>query len=173
MPMRVTIYESISVNGMIARPDGRGDFFTRTNWTAFVALAKNEGAMIWGRTTHDSVRNWSDGSLAQLEGVRGLVLTRDATYVAGDGWELAGSPQVAVDRLAADGAPALLVAGGRSVSTAFARARLAAALVVDVAPAVVARGMPLFRDEDLDIRLALEGVERLGDDVVRLRYRVT
>ena len=52
----VTLFMSMSVNGMIARPHGSEDFLSNINWQAFVDLAKAAGAVAWGRKTHEKFR---------------------------------------------------------------------------------------------------------------------
>lgn len=170
--MHTTLFDSISVNGMMGRPDGRGDFFTDHCWHGFVQVARATGAMIWGRRTHDVARGLG-GALAQLSGIRGVVLTSRRDYAVEPGWQVAASPREALDRLAAAGASGTLVAGGQTVNTAFLSQGLLDEVMLFVESVLIPRGMPLFAPTDApDVRLELMEVARPTDSVLSLRYRV-
>lgn len=169
--MRVTLFESISVNGMMGRPNGVGDFFSPYCWTAFVEVAKQTGAMVWGRVTHDAFRGMA-AAVEQLAGVHGVVLTKRCDYAPGPGWQVAGSPGEALEVLRRAGVGDALVVGGQTVNTAFLREGLLDEVVLLVESVVIGRGMPVFAATDADLRLDLIDVTRATDTVVRLRYRV-
>lgn len=170
--MRAVLFESISLNGKIARSDGRGDFFTEFCWSGFVEIAQRTGAMVWGRTTHDRMRGL-DAALDDLAGVRGVVLTSDAGYDPGAGWTTAQSPAAALEQLAQQGAEEMLVVGGQTVNTAFAAAGLIDEIVVFVESVAIGRGLGLFAEVDMpDLRLRLLEVDRATEAVLQLRYEV-
>lgn len=171
--MRVILFESISLNGMIGRADGRGDFFTDFCWTGFCEIARRTGAMIWGRTTHDRVRAW-EGALSDLDGVNGVVLTRDTNYSVEPSWTTATSPEAALEALARLGAVETLVVGGQTVNTAFAAAGLLDELVLFIESVAIGHGIPLFASEEMpDLTLHLVDVARPTETVLQLRYEVT
>lgn len=169
--MRVTLFESMSVNGMMGRPGGSGDFFSTYCWTAFVEVAKQTGAMIWGRVTHDAFRGMP-GASEQLAGLNGVVLTKRRDYAPGHGWQVAGSPREALEVLSRAKCGEALVAGGQTVNTAFLREGLLDELILLVESVVIGRGMPLFAASDADLRLKLVDVTRATDTVVRLHFGV-
>lgn len=163
--MRVTLFESITLNGMIARADGRGDFFTSHCWAGFRDIANEAGALVWSRTTHDHVRGFAAG-IGELR-VKGLVLTRDPAYPTEEGWTTAASPEAAVATLAADGAEHVIVAGGQTVNTSFASAGLLDEVVVFVESVVIGRGLTVLADRDMpDLRLRPTGVSQPTDSVI-------
>lgn len=169
--MRVTLFESISVNGMMGRPSGSGDFFSSYCWTGFVDAAKQTGAMIWGRVTHEAFRGMP-GAVEQLAGVKGVVLTSRRDYVPGPGWQIAGTPREALEVLSKTRTEGTLVVGGQTVNTAFLREGLLDEIILLVESVVIGRGMPVFAASDADLRLSLLDVTRPTDTVLRLRYRV-
>ena len=85
-PIVVTLFESISVNGIIARTNDDAGFFTNINWTAFIDIAKKAGAMVWGRKTHEM---YGGSAVADLKGVHGFVLTSNQKLRVENGWKVA------------------------------------------------------------------------------------
>lgn len=170
--MRVTLLESVSVNGMMGRPDGRGDFFSDFCWTGFIAMAQQMKAMIWGRVTHDVFRA-IPGALEQLSAVRGVVLSSRRDYQPGPGWQVASTPKEALEVLSRSGATDVLVAGGQRVNTAFLREGLLDEVVLFVESVIIARGMPLFAPTEADLRLELVEAKQESGQVLRLHYRAS
>lgn len=171
--MRVTLFMSISVNGMIARPNGRGDFFTDVCWHGFAELAHEKGAVIWGRNTHELVSGWTSFS-RDLVGkrTRGVVLTRNAAYPVQPSWEVASSPRAALEQLRERGIEQALVAGGTTVNTAFLREGLIDNVTLFVEAVIIGAGMPLVEPEPLDVSCRFIDMKRLTESVIRLDYTV-
>jgi dihydrofolate reductase len=165
----VTLFESISVNGMIARPDDDAGFFTNINWTAWIDLTREAGGMVWGRRTHDMYRG---AAVPELEGIQGFVLTRDPGYATEAGWRVAASPEEVIELAGKSGVKGLVVAGGSSVNGAFAEAGLLDRVVLDVESIAVGEGIPLFPPGKFDLHLTLRDVRRLTPTVVQLHYDV-
>jgi dihydrofolate reductase len=122
-----TLFMSISLNGMIARPDGSEDFFTDINWHAFVDLAQDAGAVAWGRETHEIFRRQA---VADMPDVRGFVLTSNRAFQVEKGWTLATSPEETITLATQADAKELLVVGGAKVNAAFARGHLIVRVVL-------------------------------------------
>jgi dihydrofolate reductase len=170
--VHVTLFESISLNGMIGRPDGSGDFFTNYCWTGFCDHARAKGAMVWGRATHDLVRGWENG-LADLAGVKGVVLTTSSTYPVEAGWTRAASPETSIEALKRQGADEMLVVGGQAVNTAFAAAGLLDEIMLFIESVVISPGLPLLAGGEIhNLRLRLLDVSRPTETVLQLRYEV-
>ena len=166
---QVTLFQSISLNGLIGRPDGNGDFFTNVNWTAWIDLTLETGAMVWGRTSHDIFRR---AAVPQLKGIHGYVLTSDRDYRTEEGWKVATSPQEAVELAHRDGVERMLVVGGQTTNTAFAKAGLIDRVVLDVESVLIGHGMPIFAPAHVDLQLDLKDVKRLTPTVIQLHYDV-
>ena len=165
----VTLFKSVSLNGMIGRPGGEGDFFTNINWSSWIDLTRATGAMAWGRRTHDIFRR---AAVPELRGIKGYVLTTDRGYRVEEGWKVAGSPQEAVELAAKDGVEGMLVVGGATTNAAFARAGLLDRVIVNVEGALIGQGMPMLAGENVDVPLLFRQAERLTDTVVRLHWDV-
>ena len=165
----VTLFESISVNGMIARPNDDAGFFTDINWTAFVDLAISAGAMVWGRKTHEMYRRQA---VASMPGVHGFVLTSNGRFKVEEGWNVAASPEEAAALAAKAGAKELVVAGGATVNTSFARSGLVDRIVLNVESLLIGEGIPLFSPAKFDMHLQFRESRKLTPTVIQLHYDV-
>lgn len=171
--MKVTLFMSISVNGMIARPDFREDFLSQQNWDSFLDCVRDTGALIWGRKTHEKVRAHGPRYLGQLAGTHNVVVsTRSDFAVAEPGFELAASPEDALRSVVARGATRATLSGGSVLNSAFARAGLIDEVILNVEGVAIGRGIPLFAAADVDLPLQLHEMTRIGVNLVQLRYQV-
>jgi dihydrofolate reductase len=172
--MRVTLFMSISMNGMIGRLDGRGDFFSDICWHGFVEVVCESGALIFGRSTYEMARNWSSFRRDLVgSAVRGVVLTRSLDGVMEESWEAAASPPSALERLSAHGVEAAVVAGGTAANAAFLREGLVDEVTLFVESVIIPAGLPLVPPGLADVRCRLVGARTLTDSVARLDFSVT
>lgn len=165
----VTLFMSMSVNGMIARPHGSEDFLSNINWQAFVDVAKAAGAVAWGRKTHEKFRRVA---VADIPGVRGFVLTSNRAFQDESGWQVATSPEETVAMAAQAGVRELLVVGGASVNAAFAQQRLVDRVVLNIESVLIGQGIPLFASGVFDLQLHLREIRTLSPTVRQMHYDV-
>ena len=171
--MRVTLFMVMSTNGIIARPDYREDFLSRENWDSFLECVRQTGALIWGRKTHEKVRKYGAKYFEPLAGTRNVVVTAQRDFVASEpGFEVAASPQQALEVLKARGCAYATLGGGSILNSAFARAGLIDEVVVNIEAVIVGRGIPLFSPDDFDLRLRIGSTSRITDRVAQLRTTV-
>lgn len=170
--MKVTLYIAMSVNGMIARPEGDEDFLSHENWEAFCNLAKEYGNFIIGRKTYDEVAKWGEGySFDDLVGIRKVILSQNPAFKP-EGYLIAFSPQDAVDKLSSEGFEKMLVAGGATINSAFAKAGLLDEIQINIEPVFIGKGRPLFSPDDFDLRAEVMSVSQSAEGIVTLKYKV-
>ena len=164
--MKVFIIAAISADGFIARSTNE-----LANWTSaedkklFVKLTKEAGVMVMGATTLATIGR-------ALPGRRTIVYTTHPEDLTVEGVEpTAEDPALLVERLAAEGASAVAICGGRSIYSLFMQAGLVNELYLTVEPTVFGVGIGLFKDS-LDARLSLIDTTKLSDDVILLHYSV-
>jgi riboflavin biosynthesis pyrimidine reductase len=170
--MEVILHMAMSLDGMVARENDDTDFLAHDNWTLFVELARQTGALIWGRRTHELVRGYGASFLVDLNGLGRVVVSGDAQLALEPGWQRAASPEQAVALLEDAGHKRTLVVGGAALNTAFAQAGLVDAVILNVESVIVGHGIPLFAPAPLDLRLQLLAVQRVREEIVQLHYRV-
>ena len=123
--MKVTLYLAMSVNGIIARKNGEEDFLSHENWEKFISLAKEYRNFIIGRKTYEAVKNWGeDYNFDDLVGVEKVVISQNILNNLDKGYTLANSPKDAIDKLSQKGFENILVTGGATINSVFAKEKL-------------------------------------------------
>lgn len=171
--MNVSLFASMSVNGMIARKNGQEDFLSDANWDLFCELAKEYGCFVVGRKAYAAVQKYYDEyGFDDIKGVKKVVLSRNKELRLGKGYILAASPQEAIKKLSRAGLKQVLVAGGSTTNSAFARAGLVDQLILSCEPVLVGAGKPVLAPEDFDLLLKLEEAKAQKDGRLALKYAV-
>lgn len=133
----------------------------------FRAQTKESGVMIFGRTTFETLPGVLPGRLS-------VVMSRDA-----GAWEereenlvfTSLCPQEILKKLKSLGFENPIVAGGTTINSIFAQEGLLDELIVTMSPTVFGAGMGLFAPE-IDLELALEKFEKIGENTLALWYTV-
>jgi dihydrofolate reductase len=167
--VKVTLWMATSLNAMAAREDQSEDFLSQNDWELFVELLGSAESLVWGRVTHEL---FIDPVRALVPDLPIAVLTRDQEWSVDAASVVAGSPEDALAKLAAQGAGTALLAGGPHVNGAFAAARLIDEVILGVEPVLVSRGIPLLVGDAADLRLDLVNVDDRRRPTLRLHYRV-
>jgi dihydrofolate reductase len=83
---------------------------------------------------------------------------------------VAHSPQEALQVL--EDAETVIVAGGGNLNGSFLGENLVDELYIDIEPAVLGKGIPLFNGPDFDRALKLIGTKQLSENEIQLHYQV-
>ncbi len=169
--MNIILSMATSANGMIATSDGSEDFFSDENWNRFVALAKRTKGFVWGRKTYESVIAWEGDYLDELKDVKKIIVSKSDISLR-DGFTLAHSPEEAIQIASDAGLQDLVVTGGATINTEFAKRGLIDEVIFDINPSVVGNGIPIFMPAEFEIKLQLQGIEPINEDIVEVRYMV-
>ena len=162
---------AVSANGLIATSDGSEDFLSHQNWLQFVKRAKEAGCFIYGRKTYEAVIKWDPSYLAELKSVRKMVIS-STNFEPQAGFTLAKSPEAALEILKAEGFTAAIVTGGATINSAFAKLGLIDEVILDINPALIGTGVPIFAPTDLNLNLQLRKTENIADGIVEVSYKV-
>ena len=165
--MKVVLLMALTADGMIARdPNHFPDWTSRQDKAMFKQVSQKAGVVVMGRKTYDAIGK-------PLPGRKNIVLTRnkqrrsshpDLVYTDSE-------PVTLLNRLETEGFVEVILAGGTTINTLFARQGLIDEIQVTYSPKVFGLGLTLFADE-LSMDLQLLALERLGSDEVLVRYRV-
>ena len=178
------VFVAVSLDGLIARPDGRLDWLPGATadgaaapvgedhgYAAFVA---GVDTLLMGRETFETVKDFPEWPYA---GLRVVVLSRTLSAadlppaLRGTVQVMAGPPERVAEQLGRLGARAVYVDGGQTVQ-AFLRAGLIDELTVTVVPVLLGRGRPLFGPLDADLPLTLVSARVFaGSGFVQSTYR--
>ena len=168
--MKVTLYMAMSLNGYIAEENGSEDFLSHDNWEKFCSLAQEHGNFIVGRKTYEAVKNWNEGfGFDDLKGIQKVIISQDPAYKLDEGYTLAISPKDALAKL--QGFESILVTGGSTINTAFMKENLLDEVILNIEPALIGKGVPLFAQDDFSKKLDFLSSKENGD-ILTLHYKV-
>jgi dihydrofolate reductase len=162
-----------TLNGLVARENDSTNCFTHGEWLMFTGLVHETGALIWGRRTHEIVRGYGEAVLNGFDGLTRIVVSHNQNFALEPGWQLATSPQQAFSLLATSGQTQAVLGGGASLNTAFAQEKLINEVVVFMDSVIVGRGVPMFAPAVFDLHLHLLELNKVHEEVVKLRYQVS
>jgi dihydrofolate reductase len=168
-PLRCSAFLAMSLDGHIARPDGRLDWLAPFEaedhgYPAF--LDAIEGILV-GRKTYDTVLGFERWPYA---GKQCFVLTHRRIPASHGEEFLAGTPPEVVEQLGRAGVRHVYVDGG-SVVSAFLESDLLDDLTISIIPVVLGSGIRLFQGDLPGRPATLESCRSLPSGVVQLKYR--
>ncbi len=165
--MKVILLMAMTVDGKIARhADQFIDWSGAADKKLFVQMTKKAGVLVMGSRTYDTIGH-------PLPGRKNIVLTRNKNRCSNDKnlvfTDLA--PAALLEDLKKAGYSEVILGGGSTINSLFARANLIDEMVLTIAPKIFGTGLGLFSDE-LDLNLQLQSVGKLDTERVVLRYKV-
>lgn len=176
---RASVFIATSLDGFIARSDGRIDWLEEANTTVtpgedcgYKAFFESVDALVMGRHSFEqalSFEPWPYGDK------RVVVLSSGAVAIpAGLSRTVSASaeaPAALLERLGAEGVRHVYVDGGVTIQR-FLAAGLIDEMTITLIPIVLGEGRPLFGPLPGDVRLVLDGVKSYDFGFVQLRYRL-
>lgn len=163
---------AMSLNGIIAREDGREDFLSDTGWKELVRLSTHAGCLIWGRTTYEAVRKWDPKYLQPMKDLVKVILANQSNPVLDPGFVPASSPQQALVSLSNKGFTQVILTGGSTTNSSFAKLDLIDEVMINIEPVIIGQGIPLFKPTEFIQKLELFEVKNLSPQTIQLHYRV-
>jgi dihydrofolate reductase len=165
--MKVTCLMALTLDGKIGLdaehfPDWTG----KADKKLFVEMTKKAGVLIMGSKTYDTIGK-------PLPGRKNIVLTRDKARVS-DHEDLIftnNMPAQILKNCEAQGFSEVIIAGGTTINSLFAREKLIDRLVVTISPVIFGKGLGLF-GEDIALDLTLEDYSQLDENRLCVSYKV-
>ena len=165
--MKVTLLMALTVDGKIARHENQFiDWSGEADKKMFVQMTKKAGVLIMGSRTYDTIGR-------PLPGRKNIVMTRNKSRQS-DHPDLIftdKSPTEILKDLTTSGYTEVLLTGGSTINTLFAKQNLIDEIVLTICPKIFGTGINLFSDE-LDLDCELKSVGRVDDGLVVLKYVV-
>jgi len=170
--MRATVFVGTSVDGFIARRDGRFDFLPdEPEPHGYEELMSSVDTLVMGRNTFALVMSF--GSWPYPKSKRVVVLSsRPVELPPNQNVEqMSGDPRDIVAKLEAKGAKHLYVDGGDTVQR-FLRAGMIDRLVITRVPVLIGDGISLFGALPADVRLHHVATRTYPSGLVQNEYEV-
>ena len=168
--MKVILSMAVSANGMIATKEGSEDFLSHGNWIRFSKLVNRAGCFIWGRKTYEAVIKWEGHYLNDIKDCKKVVISHQDLKLK-ERFMLAHSPKEALQRLEKEGFKEVILSGGATNNSEFAKRGLIDEVIFDVNPVVIGEGIPVFAPSNFEMKLQLLSMERIDDNIVELCYK--
>ena len=170
--MKVILYMSMSVNGFIARENREEDFLSEDNYQTFVDLANKTGCAIWGRRTHETMRTYGKEAFEKIKNVKKIVISQNPDFQIEDGIELIESPKKALEKLEQQGFEEVILTGGSSLNSSFAKENLINEVIFNIQAVIVGKGIPVLSPDDFDLNLKLKEINKISENIIQLHYIV-
>jgi len=162
----------MSVNGIIARENREEDFLSEDNYKTFVKLAHKTGCMIWGRKTHEAVRNYGRDAFEEIGDIKKIVVSQNSDFQLENDFELVKSPKEALEKLEKLGFKEVILTGGSNLNSSFAKENLIDEIILNIQSVVIGKGIPLFWPEEFDLNLELKEINKISEKIIQLHYIV-
>lgn len=144
----VTLYNTVSSDGYIARENGDEDFISDELWSDFLGVCKDYDTLIFGRKTYDAVQNYEEESLRALEdlNIKKIVVSKDRGFIPKNGYIVANSPESAISQ-----GENILVASGPILNTYLLENSLVDKVIIYTLPISIDKGIKPFNIETKNI----------------------
>lgn len=166
------MWMGISLNGYIAGEDNNEDFISHDCWLAWLEAIRKHGCMVWGRKTHEIVKTWPKSYFDDIKGIKVVCVSSDKNFQTGPGFELVDSPQAAIATLEKQGFTSMVLTGGSTLNSAFAKLNLIDEVILNIEPVIEGKGIPLFHHDDFELKLELIEMRPSKGKTIQLHYQV-
>ena len=165
--MKVTLLMAVTADGKIGKSaDHFPDWTGSEDKRMFKEMTRKAGVVIMGSKTFDTLGK-------PLPNRENVVLTRSKSRTSD--WPnlvFSGEPPGKIlSALQKKGFSHAILCGGATINMLFARENLIDEIVLTIVPKIFGTGLSLFQDS-IDLNLQLEALERLGKNLIVVRYRV-
>jgi dihydrofolate reductase len=170
--MKIVLFMAMSLNGMIADKDGNEDFLSHANWETFCKLAKEHGCFIIGRKTYEIVQKWESYNFNNVDAKLKIVVSKENDLILEKPFLLVNSPEEAIKKASSMNFGSAILTGGSTINSAFIKEDLVNEIILNIEPAIIGSGIPLFADSDFEKRLEMLGVTKIDNGILQVKYKV-
>jgi dihydrofolate reductase len=169
--MKVILSMAVSANGIIATNNGEEEFLSDETWGRFVKLANEIGCVVWGRKTNEAVMSYGQRYIDDIKNVKKVVVSKSNLELK-EGYFLSTSPEEAIKQLESEGFEKILISGGATLNSEFAKLNLIDEIILDINSVIIGSGIPLFLPADFELKLKLKNAKTIEGGNVELVYEV-
>lgn len=163
---------AISPNGLIARENGDEDWLPGEGWTEFVDEAHRHNNIVMGRNTYEIVtKTYDDYNFDNVEVDYKLILTKDLTFEAPDGYDVVHGPDEAMRFIEGKGLDVLFLIGGGRLNAEFLKRKYVDEIELCINPYIIGKGKSFIFPTEFDQPLELISCKKISNGRVFLRYR--
>ncbi len=167
--MKLTLYMAMSLDGFIAGDDD-STRWSDTEWSAYAEFVKSKGNLVIGRRTYEMML--SNGDFEKIGKPFTVVLSETRSGSPDGKTMFVKTPEEAIAVLKGQGFTEAVLGGGTGANTAFLQAGFIDEVYLDIESQFFGSGKRLFDPTVPVPKLKVLGTEKLGETVIRLRYRL-
>jgi dihydrofolate reductase len=172
---KVVLFIAKSIDGYIARPDGRLDWLTtipspEKGDYGYAELLNNTEMIIMGRRTYDEIIGF--GVEWPYEGFKTYVVTKNSEYKvqSPETFLINDNLKKVILQMKKTAKKDIWLVGGGELNTAFLNEGLIDKLIITVIPKIIGEGIPLFSGKSQDSKWKLIETKSFNTGVVNLIY---
>jgi len=170
MARRVSLYIASSLDGYIARMDGRVDWLFSDADYGYTEFLRGIGTIVLGRKTYDQLLTFGDYPYL---GKEVFVVSRSRAGERDEHVRFAGPEIVGMVRsLKAGDGKGIWLVGGAQLVRLFIVEHLVDEIIVSIHPIILGSGIPLFLPQERETPLVFTGCESFSSGLVQLKYTV-
>ena len=162
----------MSLNGIIAREDGDEDFLSDANWKSFSELAKQHGCFIAGRKAYELVQKWPDYNYSTVDAKLKIIVSSNPDFQLESPFVKVSSPKEAIEKATTENISSAILVGGSLINSAFLSENLIDEIILNIEPAIIGKGIPVFSEKDFEKRLRFIDATKIADDILQVKYSV-
>ncbi len=166
--MKSVLYMATTVNGYIAKENHETPW-SKEEWDSFSSFVKERKNIVIGRNTYDTMKE--KGEFGEIGNPSVVVVTKNEV-INDSGVLTANSPEEALNILKEKGFNEIVVAGGGRLNSSFLKEGLIDEIYIDIEPLIFGKGIKLFSDNDLTVKLELLSLKKISKNLVQLHYKV-
>ena len=164
----VVLYIATSLDGFIARSDGRVDWLFTDEDYGYSAFFETIDTLIMGRKTYEQVLSFGEwpysGKQTYVFTHRNLKTERDDVVF------VSGKPDSVLSQFKAKGFSRIWLVGGAELTTSFLRAGLVDEYIISVHPVLLGDGIPLFSSSIPEEELVLVKSTQYPRGLLQVHY---
>jgi dihydrofolate reductase len=176
--LRKSVFIAMSLDGLIARPDGdlswltQGNDPTSTEDYGFSDFYHSVDTIVLGRLTYQTALSFPEWPYSTK---RVVVVSHTNPIIppalTGNVEISSANPQTLIKTLEASGSRSIYIDGGQTIQ-GFLNAGLIDEMTITIIPILLGKGIPLFANLNREFRLVLEKSRSFANGFVQNRYRV-
>lgn len=166
--MAVILYQTLSLDGFIARGDGSVDYTLKGTWKSYFDFCKSVKVLVIGKNTYDIMP-----STEFVKGCLYVILTHNVPKhpKIKNSLFTDKSPKEIIAMLRKKGYKHIGIGGGSKINSLFLNENLIDELIIDVEPVILGSGIKLF-DKVSEKKFELIKTTKLSKQEMQLHYRV-
>jgi len=166
--MKIILYIATTINGYIAKENHETPW-SKEEWISFSSFINKRKNIVIGKNTYYLMKK--ENEFDKIGNPMVVVVSKNE-MINEKNILIAHSPLKAIDILNKKGFNEVVVAGGGRLNSSFLKEKLIDEIYLDIEPLIFGKGIKIFFDNNLNVRLKLLSVKKLSKNLIQLHYKV-